>query len=71
MTVDQIWTAIDQGQTVHWQNGGYVVEPVPSNGKPPAKLSERGNQALRCFYTANYFGGYLHPTDLANCYVAN
>lgn len=71
MKVSDIWNAIDQGKTVCWVHEGYEVHPVDDNGSDYAALSRRNGKALRCTCVANYFGGYLHESDLSKCFVVD
>jgi hypothetical protein len=69
MKLNEIWQAIDKGDTVCWYNELYQVKAVDSNGSKYAKVTERNRKALRVFCIENDFGAYLTKTELSSCFI--
>lgn len=75
-TIQDVWTAIDQGRTVYWSNKSYKVfvetdnEPERTQEYSPRLLVERNGQLLSVRCISNYFGSILHESDLGSLFVA-
>lgn len=69
LTIEQIWTALDQGKEVLWHHKGYMIHSVESKSNEFSKLSYRNGQALRVTCIENYFGSLMNVTDLGHAYI--
>ena len=77
VTIDQVWSAIDMGLPVYWENTSYKLEVVDSNlsyraahglGVP---WSNRCGLSLRVTCTSNGFGSLLSERELGNLFTGD
>jgi hypothetical protein len=73
--VDQVWEAINQGETVYWKNKAYkiYVEENSKNGffysSEARQFSTRNEQMLSVRCIENYFGSVLSPNEISELFV--
>lgn len=74
-TIEQVWDAIDRGETVYWSNKSYALTIEDSElawrKKQGFKIpfSNRNGKCLRVTCTSNYFGSLLEPKELSNLFT--
>ena len=70
MTLQEIYSAIDSGKTVHWENSLYEVHPVDAEpDNKYAAVSYREGKALRITCTSNYFGSLITERCFEKCFI--
>lgn len=71
MTIEQIWEALKQGKTVHWNNKAYKIYIEDSSREYQDKhFTNRNGKVLAARCIENYFGSLLTEECLGNCFIA-
>lgn len=74
-SIDEVWKAIDAGQTVYWMNDSYQLTIEDSNldwrqGHGfAAPFSNRNDKCLRITCISNWFGSLLDRSELGQLYT--
>lgn len=74
-SVNDVWLAIDRGQTVYCHNKSYKVYVESNIGndetrKTPSRMfSDRNGQLLSVRCISNYFGSVISESDLNNLFI--
>jgi hypothetical protein len=67
-TFDDVWNALDAGQTVYWYNTSYKITIEPCQ-KTTNRETERNGKVLRVTCVSNYFGSLLKECELSNLFI--
>ena len=67
-TLDEVWTAINNGVKVFWMHEGYEVLVTPDPVPHKDLYSHRNGNMLRVTYIQNWFGSRLVESELNNLY---
>lgn len=74
-SIDEVWSALDAGQTVYWGNESYKVYiepdylPQVTAVHKGRKFSARNGQLLSVRCISNYFGSIITPQCLGNLFT--
>lgn len=75
-SLDQVWAAIDAGQTVYWASDAYqltIENCFPEEYRQRMgwahPFSKRGDKCLRVTCMRNWFGSLLHESELGALYT--
>lgn len=75
MNLEEVWNAIDAGQTVCWNSATYEVLVVDSmldwrkEQRFEVPFSNRDGKSLRVTCVSNYFGSLLSEADLNQLFI--
>ncbi len=75
-TIEDVWAAVDKGETVYWSNTAYKVYVEPDNSPEttkiyaPRKYVERNGKLLSIRCIENYFGGIIGRDELSKLFTA-
>lgn len=68
-TIDEVWTAIDNGETVYWRNESYQL--TIENARPNFKaFTIRNDKCLRVTCMSNWFGSLLEEKEITNLFTS-
>jgi hypothetical protein len=66
--IHEVWTAIDQGETIFWSNESYKIFIEDSRPENP-EFSKRGPKLLSVRCIENYFGSVLHESEISQLFT--
>jgi hypothetical protein len=70
MTINEIHTALEQGQKVNWENGLYELAYVPcEENNRYGKATYRNGKAIRVSCVLNSFGNLLAAKEIEKCFL--
>lgn len=66
-TIEQVWNAIEQGQTVYWVNESYKL--TIETALLENHFSNKNGKCLRVTYISNWFGSILDKSELPKLFT--